>query len=323
MRPITHSRIATNGIELHVAEQGTGPLVVLLHGFPEGWHSYRHQLPFLAAAGFRVVAPDQRGYGDSDRPEAIEAYDQVTLAADVAGLIEALGEQQAVVVGHDWGAAVAWNTALLHPGRVRAVAGMSVPFSARPPMSPLAFLRAYFKDRFFYILYFQTPGVAEAELEADVRRSLRMMFYSLSGDAPPGSAFRPQAAVAPGSAGALLPTLIDPPRLPPWLSEAELDEYAAPFARHGFRAPLNWYRNIDRSWRLTAHLTGAKIEQPALFVAGAQDAVLAWNPGALEAMPPLMPNLRATVIVPGAGHWIQQERPDQVNAALLEFVSGL
>lgn len=319
-------RVATNGVELEVAEQGSGPLVVLLHGFPEGAYGYRHQLPALAAAGFRAVAPDQRGYGQSDAPHEIEAYDQVTLAADVAGLIQALGEEQAVLVGHDWGSVVAGHTALLYPQRVRGLVEMSIPFTGRAPASPLAMMRAAFKDRFFYIVYFQTPGPAEAELEADVTRSLRMIFHSVSGDAPEGDggarAFTAQPMAFSSSAG-LLETLSEPQRLPDWLSEADLQTHAAAFARRGFRGALNWYRNFDRTWERTAALAGVPIRQPALFIAGERDPVLTWNRGQLDQMRRLMPGLKETIILPDCGHWVQQERPRELNEILLRFLRGL
>ncbi len=315
---ITHRMVETNGVRLHVAEQGEGPLVVFVHGFPESWHSWRHQLAAVSAAGYRAVAIDQRGYGDSDRPHAVEAYDQVELAADVAGLIDVLGEKNAVVVGHDWGAPVAWHSALLHPDKVRAVVGMSVPYAGRPPASPLERLRATFKDIFFYVLYFQAEGVAEAELEADVRRSLRVIFFALSGDAPAQGAFK----LAPPSSP-FLPTMVDDGRLPSFLTEADLDYYASEFQKSGFRGPLNFYRNFDRTWQRTAALAGAKVQQPALFIAGARDPVILWSQTQLERMPDAVPQLRRSLILPGAGHWVQQERPIETNQALLEFLGSL
>jgi pimeloyl-ACP methyl ester carboxylesterase len=313
-------RIEPQGIRLHLAEAGEGPLVLLLHGFPESWYSWRHALAALAAAGYHAVAPDQRGYGGSDKPHAIEAYDVVTLAADVAGLMDALGERQAVVVGHDWGAPVAWHTALLHPERVRGVVGMSVPYGGRGSSPPLARLKEIFKDAFFYILYFQELGVAEAELQADVRRSLRTFYYSASGDAPQGSAFVPRPKTAK-----LLETMADcgDDALPSWLSQTDLDYYTEQFERGGFRGPLNWYRNIDRNFALTPSLRGKRIEQPAMFIAGDREPVLAWSKGQLERMSEIMPRLTESLILPGAGHWIQQERPAEVNAALLRFLAAL
>jgi pimeloyl-ACP methyl ester carboxylesterase len=313
-----HRTLETNGIHLHAMEQGQGPLVLLLHGFPESWYSYRHQMPVLAQAGYRVLAPDQRGYGDSEKPHAIEAYDIVSLANDAAGLIDAMGEKQAIVVGHDWGAQVAWHVALLHPERVRAVVGMSVPFGGRARSAPLARLKETFKDKFFYMLYFQEPGVAETELELDVQRSLRMFYYSGSGDASDGGAFTPHAASA-----RLLDTMRDPDQLPAWLGEADLDYQTAQFERSGFRGPINWYRNFDRSWERSEQLAGKSIEQPALFITGKRDPVLRWSQRALARMPQFMPQLRETVLLPDCGHWVQQERPEAVNAALLKFLKQL
>jgi pimeloyl-ACP methyl ester carboxylesterase len=310
--------IETQGIDLEVWEQGEGPLVLLLHGFPESAHSWRHQMAALAAAGYHAVAPNQRGYAHSDRPEAIEAYDLVTLAGDAVGVLDAFGAEQAVVVGHDWGAPVAWHTALLHPERVRGVVGLSVPHGGRASSPPLARLQSTFKDVFFYILYFQEPGVAEAELEADVRKSLRSFYYSASGDAPERTGFSPHPKTSK-----LLDTMVDSEKLPAWLSEADLDRYTQEFQHSGFRGPLNWYRNFDRTWERTAALAGKKIEQPALFIAGERDPVLAWSKGSLDRMRGVCPNLRESLILPGVGHWVQQERPAPVNAALLRFLAQL
>lgn len=317
MTQLLHRRIATNGIHLHVAEQGEGPLVLLLHGFPESWYSYRHQLSALSAAGYRAVAPDLRGFGDSDRPHAISAYDQVELAADIAGLIDAYGNEPAVVVGHDWGAPVAWHSALLHPDKVRAVVGMSVPYGGRSAQAPLPRMRELFKGIFFYMLYFQDEGVAEAELEADVRESLRRFYLSVSGDAPKDAAFQLHPPTA-----RLLETLYDDGRVPSFLSEADLDFYTAQFQRSGFRGPLNLYRNFDRTWQRLADVPSFTLSQPALFIGGERDPVVALSAKQLARMPELVPNLRRTLLVPDAGHWIQQERPDLTNQALLEFLES-
>jgi pimeloyl-ACP methyl ester carboxylesterase len=317
MSAITHRSVDTGRVRLHVAEQGTGPLVVLVHGFPESWYSWRHQLPALAAAGYRAVAFDQRGYGESERPESIEAYDQVELAADVAALIDALGERDAVVIGHDWGAMVAWHTTLLHPEHVRAVVGMSVPFGGRPPAPPLARMQALFKDMFFYMLYFQAPGVAEAELGRDIRASLRKFYLSASGEVPLDAMIK----ISPKDS-TLLPTLFDDGRTPAFLTESDLDYYVSRFAQSGFRGPLNFYRNFDRTWERTAQLAGAHITQPALFIAGERDPVILFSQKQLQRMPDVIPSLRRTALVPGAGHWVQQERPAEVNALLLEFLES-
>ena len=316
MSELRHRAVKTNGINLHVAEQGEGPPVLLIHGFPELWYSWRHQLPALAAAGYHAVAPDVRGYGRSDAPEPIEAYSMREMTADMIGLLDALGEEQAVVVGHDWGSPIAWHCALLYPERVRAVVAMSVPFVPRSPAPPLQMLRQIFKDVFFYMLYFQEPGVAEAELEADPKRSLRLFMYAASGDAPPnlGLGQKPKDST-------FLEGMPEPDRLPDWLTEEDLDYYASEFARTGFRGGLNRYRNMDRDWEELPQLADATVQQPALFIAGEKDGVLQFT--RTEPMQERVPNLRDIVLVPGAGHWVQQEAPAAVNDALLAFLREL
>jgi pimeloyl-ACP methyl ester carboxylesterase len=288
--------VAAGALRMEVALAGSGPAVALLHGFPELWWSWRHQIPALADAGFSVVAPDMRGYGGTGVPEPIEAYDVLTLAGDVVALMRALGHERFAVVGHDWGAAVAWELARSHRERVTAVAGLSVPFAPRAPSPPMAILRRRLGED-FYMVWFQEPGVAEAALEADVRRTLRTQelwdarWARHEGDAPPRPAF--------------------------WDAEDEA-RYVAAFSRTGFRGGLNWYRNIDRNWELTAAVAERRIEQPALFVTGSRDPVRHFM--AAEAMDGWVTDLRDVVIVDGAGHWIQQQAPDAVNAALLPFL---
>ncbi len=318
MSAISHRSVQTNGVRLHIAEQGQGPLVVMVHGFPESWYSWRHQMEPLARAGYHAVAVDLRGFGDSERPQAVAAYDQVELAADLAGLVDALGEQSAVIVGHDWGAPVVWHTALLHPHKVRAVVGMSAPYAGRSSVSPLSRMRELFKDIFFYMLYFQTEGVAEAELEADVRTSLRKFFLSISGDVPEGAGFKAHPKTAK-----LFDTLYDDGRMPSFLSEADLDYYTEQYTRSGFRGPLNLYRNFDRTWERLGTQSDFKLTQPALFLGGDRDPVVLFNKRLLERMPELVPQLRPIKLFPGCGHWTQQERPLETNQALLEFLRGL
>ena len=308
--------ISTNGIRMRIAEQGSGPLVLLLHGFPESWYSWRHQLPALAAAGFHAVAPDQRGYGGTEAPPAIDAYDILHLVDDAVGVLDALGAERAVVVGHDWGSPVAWHCALLHPERFQAVAALSVPYVGRSPLPPIEMFRMMAGDHFFYILYFQEPGVAERELEADVRSTMRRFLYAASGDVTEPLDFWQKPKTAK-----FLDGLPDPKTLPPWLTEADLDTFTAEFSRAGFRGGLNWYRNFDRNWELTPQLAGATVTQPALFIAGERDGVLAMVP--VDAMRELVPNLRRLLMIAGCGHWTQQERPAEVNAALIEFLEGL
>ncbi|WP_190107888.1 alpha/beta fold hydrolase [Streptomyces cinnamoneus] len=321
---VEHGFVEVNGIRLHVAEQGQGPLVVLLHGFPECWYSWRHQFAPLAEAGYRVVAPDQRGYGRSEQPEAIDAYSMLHLTGDVIALVHALGEEQAVVVGHDWGAPVAWNTALLRPDVVRGVVGLSVPPIPRGPLAPLQQLRGVLGDG-FYQQYFQEPGVADAELVRDPRITFRSILTGASGDSPHTDPPRPW--VVPDGAS-LLDTMEDPQELPPWLTDDDVQTFVREFSEHGERAftgGLNWYRNIDRNWELLAPFQGRTIDVPSLYVSGDRDLVRGF-PGVdqlLPVLPAIAPGLRDSITLEGCGHWTQQERPDEVNAALLDFLGQL
>ncbi|MBR1126469.1 alpha/beta hydrolase [Bradyrhizobium lablabi] len=322
--------IDTNGIRLNIAEQGEGPAVLFCHGFPESWYSWRHQIDALAAAGFHAVAPDLRGYGKSDRPEAIGQYTIFHLVGDLVGLLDALEAPTAIIVGHDWGASIAWQAARLRPDRFRAVACLSVPYRPRGPAPPTSVMPRT-ADAQFYQLYFQEPGVAEAELERDPRVSVRTMLYGASGEG--AAAFRAVAAsggAAPNvgmvpRAGGMLPAAGTPVPLPPWLSEADIDFYAGEFRRSGFRGPLNYYRNVDRNWELLAAFADLKLTVPALYVAGDHDMVLA-APGTAEHLKNLkqfVPGLRKVQMLPGCGHWTQQERPAEVNAAIIDFAQNL
>jgi pimeloyl-ACP methyl ester carboxylesterase len=320
MSEATQRMIETNGIRLNIAEQGKGPLVLLCHGFPESWYSWRHQLGALAAAGFHAVAPDMRGYGKSDRPEAIDQYTIFHLVGDMVGLLDALGAPSAVIVGHDWGATVAWHAALLRPDRFRAVVGLSVPFRPRSNVVPTSAMPRT-ADARFYPLYFQEAGVAEAELERDPRASVRNMLYGASGDAPRGG---PDIGMVP-QGGGFLRGPGAPATLPAWLGERDVDVYAGEFKRAGFRGALNWYRNIDRNWQLMAPFADARVTIPALYIAGDRDMVVAF-PGMdqlLANLKRLVPGLRGTLMLPGCGHWTQQERPGEVNAAILDFLRNL
>ncbi len=312
--------IVANGIRLQVTEQGEGPLVLCCHGWPELAHSWRHQLPVLARAGYRAVAPDMRGYGGSDAPEAMEAYSLLHLVGDMVGLVAALGERQAVIVGHDWGASVAWTCAMLRPDIFRSVVAMSVPFRPRGPAPPLAMLRAAGLHNFYW-LYFQPPGVAEAEFERDPAASLRRILGGIGSGRPRDTS---QILTLP-EGGGFLDLMPEPVPRPAWLPEADLAIMADVYRRTGFRGGLNYYRNLDRNWELLAAWHGAPIHQPALFIAGAHDPVIVGPLGrkALDTLPQTVAGLRRIVMVEGAGHWIQQERPDEVNAALIEFLTEL
>ena len=294
-------RIAVNGIGLEVGEHGPpdGPLVVLVHGFPELGYSWRHQVPALAAAGYRVLVPDLRGFGGSDAPPEIADYAITEHAADLLGLIDHAGRDTAILVGHDWGADIAWKTAWMHPERVSAVAGLSVPFVPRAPAPPTQIMRAHLGED-FYIVWFQEPGVAEAALERDVRRTL----------ATP-RVWDPAWAAERD----------DHPPTPRFQTDAELAVYVEAFTRTGFRGGLNLYRNLDRNWRLTEPMGERRIAQPALFLTGEHDPVRRFMPAA--AMQGWVTGLRASIVVPGAGHWVNQQEPEAVNAALLDFLGGL
>jgi pimeloyl-ACP methyl ester carboxylesterase len=292
-------RRAANGIELSVLEAGEGETVVLCHGFPELAFSWRRQIPALAAAGYRVLAPDMRGYGDSSAPAQRSAYDVLTLCEDLCGLLDCAGEQSAIFVGHDWGANVVWQLAAICPERVRAVAGLSVPFMPRAPAPPISILRRELGED-FYIVWFQEPGVADEVFARDVRRTL-------TATSPWGPNWAQQADATP--------------RRPEWMSEGELGVYVEAFSRTGFTGGLNWYRNIDRNWELTEPYAQRRIEAPAMFLTGELDRVRRFMPA--EAMQGWVTDLRADIVVPGAGHWVQQQAPELVNAALLDFLGGL
>ncbi len=296
-REVRHRQLAANGIDLHVAETGAGPPVVLIHGFPELWYSWRHQLQALGDAGYHAIAPDLRGFGSSSSPAQIEAYSFEFVCGDLIALLDGLQEQRAVFIGHDWGAAVAWQLALEHPDRVAAVAGLSVPFAPRAPAPPMSLLRRALGED-FYIVWFQEPGVAEQGLERDVRRTIKTT----------------EVWTAEWAARK------DDPPLPRWLTEEDLQVYVDAFTRTGFRGGLNYYRNIDRNWERNASLAERKVEVPALFITGSRDPVQRFMPAGV--MDGWVTDLHV-VQIEGAGHWVQQERPDEVNEALLGFLREL
>ncbi len=327
MNEFSHGTVQANGIDIHYVEQGKGALVIFCHGFPESWYSWRHQLPAVADAGYRAVALDMRGYGQTTKPTAIESYSLSHLVGDVVGVVSALGEHKAVVVGHDWGGPVAWYSALMRPDIFRAVSVLSVPFNP-PTTLPDGvdlndMMAANAGDRDYYRLFFQEPGVAEADLEADVRHSILGFLYTISGNIvkdgihtigwdghfPKGETVSQQ--------------LVMPDQLPDWLTEEDVAFYVKELTSNGFRGGLNWYRNIKRMPGILAPFVGRTIEQPSLYLYGEHDLIAGNTERAVGALPSLLPDLRGNIRFEGAGHWLQQERPQEVSQALIEFLSGL
>ncbi|MGA0603998.1 alpha/beta fold hydrolase [Caulobacter sp. KR2-114] len=309
-------------VSLRCAIEGSGPLVVMVHGFPESWYSWRHQIGPVAEAGFTACAIDVRGYGGSDKPHPVDAYSMQHITGDVAALVEALAPgEKAILVGHDWGAPIVWNTALTRPDRIKAVAGLSVPYTGIPTRSFREVFEAVFtsQGKFFYQAYFQEPGVAEAELEKDVRDSLRRFYYAISGE---GASNWPNDKA---HGDPLLKGLPDPDPFPAWLTPADLDYFVGEFEASGFRGPLNRYRNHDADFAWLQGFKGRKIEQPSLFIGGERDLVLSMlGRGDLVAMMKAeMTDLRGADVLPGCGHWTQQERPAEVNARLIPWLRSV
>ena len=318
--------IEANGIKVRIAEMGKGPLVLFLHGFPESWYSWRHQLPALAKAGYHAVAPDLRGYGKSDKPAAVEDYDIRHMAADAVGILDALGEKTAVLVGHDWGSIIAWDTIMLYPDRFTALVPMSVPYGGRPSVSPLETMKQRVGDNFFYITYFQEPGVAEAEFDKEPREFLSRIYPAVAANLSPESPRDPPEITDPKrSAGGWIRRLPKAKELPPWLTQKDLDYYVAEFTHAGFRGSINLYRNWHRNWEITPELRDRTISQPVHFIAGSQDGVIGRaNEEQLRAsMGRVATDLRGVTLIPGAGHWVQQEKAAETNAALLAFLASL
>lgn len=320
MPKYAHRLVPSPAGRIHLVEEGAGPLVLLVHGFPESWYSWRHQLPALAAAGYRAAAVDVRGYGRSSKPADVAAYRMVDLVEDAVAAVRGLGEDTAAIVGHDWGAGIAAHAALLRPDVFTAVAMLSVPYT--PPGGPRpseAFARMG-GDEEFYVAYFQEPGLAEAEIEPDVRGWLAGVYAALSaGTMPPPGAPDPHFV----SRGGRMRDRFPSGPLPGWLSEADLDVYAAEFERTGLTGGLNRYRNMDRDWEDLAAHAGAPIAQPSLFVGGALDATTTWLSAAVEAFPVTLPGLVASHLLDDCGHWVQQERPEEVNRILTGWLAGL
>lgn len=311
--------IQTDRLNQPILEAGSGPLVLLVHGFPELGISWRAQIEALAAAGFHAVAPDMRGYGAAEKPGDRSAYGVLDLVGDLVDLVHALGETSCTVVGHDFGASVAWHCALTRPDIFRAVFCLSVPFQPRrakgPPTAAMAAISKRLGVGDLYINRFQ-PADAHLAFDADPATALRKMFYAYDGatpDARQSTGFLPEGV-------SLTASIADDATLPPWMSEAHFAEYVAAFTAGGFRAPLDWYRSLDANWAATAFLQDARIRVPAAFVVGERDPVRHYAGPAEAGLKDWIPDLRLQQVIPGAGHWIQQERPDDVNRLLLDFL---
>ena len=315
---IRHRQVATNGIELHVAEAGEGPLVVLCHGFPESWYSWRHQIEPIAAAGYHVMAPDLRGYGDSAKLPNVEDYGIEKLNHDLLGLLDDASEEQAVFVGHDWGALIVWDLARLHPERVRGVVGVSVPLM-NWPAAPVPMMRAALGDR-FYIVFFQDVGPAETEMERDVRDTMTRTLWGASGDF---ARLVAEGKATPGSGGFLDAMPKPPEQLPAWLTEEDIDVYTAQFEKSGFFGPVSYYRNLDADHARVKDIPPSVITMPSFFIGGQLDSVISRDPSGVKRMSAQLPNYQGDVIIPGVGHWTQQEAPEEFNQALLGFLKTL
>jgi pimeloyl-ACP methyl ester carboxylesterase len=312
--------VTNSDIEIRVAVAGDGPLVLFVHGWPELWYSWRHQMDHFSARGFTVAAMDVRGYGGSSKPTGVERYTLPELAGDAAAVIDSLGGE-AILVGHDWGAPICWQTARLHPDRVRAVAGLSVPYLVVGPDSMMDLWDLLYADRFFYMKYFQALGVAEAELGADNERSLRMIWYSACADGGDALIMEKPADAT------MLDGLVDPDPFPAWMSADDIAVYATAFDEGGWTGPLNRYRAL----RLDSEQLGDQTDpppevlQPATFIGGELDPVRNMVTG-VDLFADADANLadsRGVTVIPGAGHWVQQEAPDETNAALDAFVDCL
>lgn len=317
--------VEANGLRLHVTEEGEGPLVLLCHGFPETAYAWRHQLSALAGAGFRVLAPDLRGYGNSESPADVAAFASLDVVGDLVSLVDAEGAREAVIVGGDWGATIAWQAAQLRPDRFRAVAALGVPMMGRAPIAPSQMFPQT-TTAIFYTHYFIQPNVAEQEFERDTASTLRRIYFAASGDAGPRAdpnTPNPFGMVARGKG--LLDSLPNAGGLPSWLEQADLDIFVDSFRKSGFRGGLNYYRNLDRNWMLQSAFAGKRVEVPALFLIGERDPgfLIPGMDQIIQRMPELVPQLRSSEVIPGVGHWLQQEAPKEVSMALIQFLRGL
>ena len=310
---VLHDYATINGIRYHYAEAGTGPLVVMIHGFPELWYSWRHQLAALAKAGYHAVAPDLRGFGESEVTPQVQDYSILQHASDVKALIDHLGAKTATVVGHDWGANIMWLMPMLYPETVNAVVSLSIPFYPEP-RDPSKF-KSFGSGKFNQ---FREPGVTEAEFNEDPARFFRLFFYGLSGDAPSGTTDTLFMGKFPANAK-LLDGFPEPPTLPAWLSQEDLDYYVAAYQKTRITGALGFYRNMENDYPSLVEIYKKGIHQPVLFIGGGEEPAVKY--GKLDLMKEALPNFREALVLPGCGHWLQQERSKEVNAALINFLN--
>lgn len=310
--------VHANGIDLHIVEYGKGKPVLFLHGFPELWYSWRYQLPYLAESGYRAIAVDLRGYGQSSVPDNVRSYSMRNMVEDIVQLLNELNLDRVALVGHDWGANIAWTCAQMHPERFNVLITLSVPFSPRPPM-PLTELIKKNSSSFNWLMYFQEEGIAESELENDIETSLRRIYYGLSGDAPDELPAKLVAQLPKDST--LLDPIPDPQSLPKWLQKEDLTYFVNNFKLTGFTGALNRYRNVDYDWADLEKESQRKVIQPTLFIGGELDTATRFNKRGLEAMNQYVPNIKDKIIIPGSGHYVQQEANEDVNRYIVEFLN--
>lgn len=318
---VRQSTIHVNGVDLVVTEAGdrSAPAVILSHGFPESAHSWRHQIPVLAEAGYHVIAPDQRGYGFSSSPKDVTAYGIRNLTGDLVALLDHFGHEDATFVGHDWGALVVWDAGRLHPSRCNAIVAVSVPLTPWPGR-PTDLFKAMFGDRFFYMLYFQEIGPAERELDADIRHSMHTIMWGASGEMYRGM----PTEIPPMEGTGFLDMFKDvPSHLPAWLTQADLDHYVAQYENSGFFGPVSWYRNLDANYEIMKDIPFDVMTMPTFFIGGSKDGVIAARLDTIDTVNAMSPNYKGSVIIPDAGHWTQQEKPTEFNEALLGFLRTL
>ena len=316
--PSTNRRVAVNGVELDITEAGAGDPIICVHGFPESAYSWRHQLPALAAAGYHAIAPDMRGYAFSSKPKAVTDYGIEKLCGDLVGLLDHLGYEKAIFVGHDWGALITWDLTRLHPERVKAVINVSVPF-VDWPAAPTSLFKATYGDNFFYMLYFQEVGPVERELDPQAGRFLKTILHVASGEG-----FNPDTPKFPAAGHGWLDTVPAPPdALPAWLTAKDFDLYTQQFEESGFFGPCSYYRNLDANYEHMKRFPVDRMTMPIWFIGGTKDGVIARDLNGIERMRTQLPNFRGHALIEGAGHWTQQERPDEFNAALLGFLAEI